>query len=116
MCQVEPEAAPQAPLAKLFFCIDVRSERLRRALEQVCPELETGGFAGFFGLPIAYTPLGTTATRPQLPGLLAPQLQVSDSSGDAAQISTWLDCDKTGWHARGAGAFLNVCRPRPSLW
>jgi hypothetical protein len=81
-----PAATPaQVPLAKLFFCIDVRSEPLRRALEQVCPDLETGGFAGFFGLPIAYTPLGTTATRPQLPGLLAPQLQVSDSSGDAAQ-------------------------------
>ena len=81
-----PLATPvQAPLAKLFFCIDVRSEPLRRALEQVCPDLETGGFAGFFGLPIAYTPLGTCATRPQLPGLLAPQLQVSDSSGDAAQ-------------------------------
>lgn len=75
----------QVPLAKLFFCIDVRSEPLRRALEQVCPDLETGGFAGFFGLPIAYTPLGTTANRPQLPGLLAPQLQVSDSSGDVAQ-------------------------------
>ncbi|MDC7825565.1 DUF2309 domain-containing protein [Pseudomonas sp. BLCC-B13] len=81
-----PAATPaQVPLAKLFFCIDVRSERLRRALEQVCPDLETGGFAGFFGLPIAYTPLGTCATRPQLPGLLAPQLQVSDSSGDIAQ-------------------------------
>ncbi len=51
---------------------DVRSEPLRRALEQVCPELETGGFAGLFGLPIAYTPLGTCAARPQLPGLLAP--------------------------------------------
>ena len=85
LCRAEPATLPQAPLAKLFFCIDVRSEPLRRALEQVCPDLETGGFAGFFGLPIAYTPLGTAATRPQLPGLLAPQLQVSDSSGDAAQ-------------------------------
>ncbi|MGM3422212.1 YbcC family protein [Pseudomonas benzopyrenica] len=83
LCQSTPAAAPTAPLAKLFFCIDVRSEPLRRALEQTCPELETGGFAGFFGLPIAYTPLGTLATRPQLPGLLAPQLQVSDGSGDA---------------------------------
>ena len=85
LCRAESAAPLQAPLAKLFFCIDVRSEPLRRALEQVCPELETGGFAGFFGLPIAYTPLGTAATRPQLPGLLAPQLQVSDSSGHAAQ-------------------------------
>ncbi|MBA4681582.1 DUF2309 domain-containing protein [Pseudomonas sp. MDMC216] len=85
LCRAESAAPLQAPLAKLFFCIDVRSEPLRRVLEQVCPELETGGFAGFFGLPIAYTPLGTAATRPQLPGLLVPQLQVSDSSGDAAQ-------------------------------
>ncbi|KTS70647.1 hypothetical protein NS274_23730 [Pseudomonas oryzihabitans] len=83
LCQSVPAALPKAPLAKLFFCIDVRSEPLRRALEQACPELETGGFAGFFGLPIAYTPLGTSATRPQLPGLLAPQLQVSEGSGDA---------------------------------
>lgn len=63
----------------------MRSEPLRRALEQTCPALETGGFAGFFGLPISYTPLGTGATRPQLPGLLAPQLQVSDGSGDATR-------------------------------
>lgn len=85
LCRSTPAALPPAPLAKLFFCIDVRSEPLRRALEQVCPDLQTGGFAGFFGLPIAYTPLGTSATRPQLPGLLAPQLQVSESTGDVAQ-------------------------------
>ncbi|NMY88599.1 YbcC family protein [Pseudomonas oryzihabitans] len=83
LCHSVPAALPPVPLAKLFFCIDVRSEPLRRALEQTCPALETGGFAGFFGLPIAFTPLGTGATRPQLPGLLAPQLQVSEGSGDA---------------------------------
>lgn len=85
LCQTQPSATPEVPVAKLFFCIDVRSEPMRRALEQTCPAIETAGFAGFFGLPIAYTPLGTGATRPQLPGLLAPQLQVSDSSGDAAR-------------------------------
>lgn len=74
--------AAQPTLAKVYFCIDVRSEPLRRALEAVCPQVQTGGFAGFFGLPIAYTPLGTTASRPQLPGLLAPQLSVGDSCGD----------------------------------
>lgn len=60
------------------FCIDVRSEPLRRALEFVWPGIQTLGFAGFFGLPLAYTPLSTQARRPQLPGLLAPSMEVSD--------------------------------------
>lgn len=60
------------------FCIDVRSEPLRRALETVQPTIQTIGFAGFFGLPVAYTPLGTEARRPQLPGLLAPSIEVTD--------------------------------------
>lgn len=60
------------------FCIDVRSEPMRRALEAVWPAVQTIGFAGFFGLPAAYTPLATQARRPQLPGLLAPAVEVTD--------------------------------------
>jgi len=69
--------------AQLVFCIDVRSERFRRALESVDPALETRGFAGFFGLPIRYTPIGTTVSRPLLPGLLAPTIDVTESTGNA---------------------------------
>lgn len=72
---------PPAPATQAVFCIDVRSEVFRRALEACCDEVQTLGFAGFFGLPITYTPLGTEGERPQLPGLLAPKLCVSDSSG-----------------------------------
>ncbi|MCJ7798423.1 MAG: DUF2309 domain-containing protein, partial [Polaromonas sp.] len=68
------------------FCIDVRSEPLRRALESVQPGIQTIGFAGFFGLPIAYTPMGTVARRPQLPGLLAPALDVSDTLVASAEF------------------------------
>lgn len=70
-------------LARAYFCIDVRSEVYRRALEQASAQVITGGFAGFFGLPIEYRPLATCAARPQLPGLLAPALQVTDSTGQA---------------------------------
>lgn len=69
------------------FCIDVRSERFRRALEAAWPAVQTVGFAGFFGLPMAYTPLGTTARRPQLPGLLAPALEVQDTGPDVAAMA-----------------------------
>lgn len=79
--------APTDIEVQAAFCIDVRSEPLRRSLEAVSPGIQTLGFAGFFGLPIAYTPLGTPARRPQLPGLLAPAIEVTDSivSTDAAQ-------------------------------
>lgn len=70
-----------APAVQAVFCIDVRSEVFRRALEACSDSIQTLGFAGFFGLPISYTPLGTNAERPQLPGLLAPKLRVSHSTG-----------------------------------
>lgn len=73
---------PMSTRVQAVFCIDVRSEPFRRALEAAWPAVQTVGFAGFFGLPVAYTPLGTTARRPQLPGLLAPTLEVQDVAAD----------------------------------
>ena len=72
-------AADQAPKLQAAFCIDVRSEIFRRALEDQDQTIQTLGFAGFFGLPIAYQPRGTEFNRPQLPGLLAPALQVTET-------------------------------------
>ena len=68
------------PDVQAVFCIDVRSEVFRRALEAESPTVHTRGFAGFFGLPIDYTPAGSALTRPQLPGLLAPTLHVTQSA------------------------------------
>ena len=77
--------------AHVVFCIDVRSERFRRALEALDPDIATKGFAGFFGLPIRYTPLGTRASRPQLPGLLAPALEVTETSGQPDLDTSIID-------------------------
>ncbi|MBE2248079.1 MAG: DUF2309 domain-containing protein [Myxococcus sp.] len=70
---------PEAPTAQALFCIDVRSEVFRRALEAADARVQTLGFAGFFGLPVDYRPLAAEAARPQLPGLLAPKYRVSDA-------------------------------------
>lgn len=75
----ENEVISLAPDLQALFCIDVRSEVFRRALETVAPDTQTMGFAGFFGLPISYSPVGSDSHRSQLPGLLAPTLCVSES-------------------------------------
>lgn len=77
----EIPAAPRARV-QLAFCIDVRSEVFRRALEAEAPGVETLGFAGFFGVPMAYQPFGTDLAQPQLPGLLAPAMTAIERGDD----------------------------------
>ncbi len=60
------------------FCIDVRSEILRRHLESAMPSLETIGFGGFFGLMMDYRRQGDRECRPQLPVFLAPKVHVEE--------------------------------------
>ncbi|MBR1024680.1 DUF2309 domain-containing protein [Bradyrhizobium viridifuturi] len=67
------------------FCIDVRSEVYRRALETVCPEVETIGFAGFFGFPIEYVPIGRETGGAQCPVLLKPAFVVCEAVAGASQ-------------------------------
>ena len=71
-------ASPRS-VVRAAFCIDVRSEVFRRAFESVAPEVETIGFAGFFGFPIEYVPLGQTRGGAQCPVLLAPRFTVCES-------------------------------------
>ncbi len=54
------------------FCIDVRSEVFRRALEAVAPEIRTLGFAGFFGIPMAYLPFAAVEPNRHLPVFFEP--------------------------------------------
>jgi len=42
------------PAAQVFFCIDEREESIRRALEEVDPEVETFSSAGYFGVAVDY--------------------------------------------------------------
>jgi len=72
------------PALQAAFCIDVRSEVYRRALESLSPEIETIGFAGFFGLPLAHRGPGSDVVEAHLPVLLTPGL-TSHSHADAGR-------------------------------
>ncbi|MBV8758514.1 MAG: DUF2309 domain-containing protein [Deltaproteobacteria bacterium] len=73
-------ARPTKPKLQAAFCIDVRSEVFRRALEAQGEDIQTIGAAGFFGVPIEYLQLAADDARPQLPGILAPKFRVTDTN------------------------------------
>jgi uncharacterized protein YbcC (UPF0753/DUF2309 family) len=78
-----PAAGAQRPAVQAAFCIDVRSEVYRRALETAAPEVDTVGFAGFFGFPIEYVPLGQDRGDAQCPVLLAPKFVLREAVAGA---------------------------------
>ena len=91
----EGQATPKTlrPAIQAAFCIDVRSEVYRRALETVDPMVETFGFAGFFGLPVQHHVHGSDgaeaegdhsahADENRLPVLLKPGLHSKATTKD----------------------------------
>ena len=95
------------PVLQAVFCIDVRSEVFRRSLEAQAAEIETLGFAGFFGMPIEYLRFGDSAGSARCPVLLNPQLKVREAvptapAGDAAAQLRRLEVKRTvagAWNA-----------------
>jgi uncharacterized protein len=65
-------ARARRPDAQAIFCIDVRSEILRRHLEAAQPGIQTIGFAGFFGFLVAHAPAGSSSETSRCPVLLVP--------------------------------------------
>lgn len=75
-------SSPDRPAVQAIFCIDVRSEIFRRNLEQVDPQVETMGFAGFFAFPVRYIPIGRREVRAQCPVLIPAGPAVRESLDD----------------------------------
>jgi uncharacterized protein YbcC (UPF0753/DUF2309 family) len=87
------------PALQAAFCIDVRSEVFRRALEAVHPTIQTLGFAGFFGLTASHKGFASDVDELRLPVLLTPGV-TSTSQGEnvsAAQTARYKARASRAW-------------------
>jgi hypothetical protein len=84
-CRNEAADASARPRLQAAFCIDVRSEVYRRALESLDPAIRTLGFAGFFGLPVAHRRFASDVAERRLPVLLRPALTTCATGADDAE-------------------------------
>ena len=85
---VAEKAREKRPFVQSLFCIDTRSERIRRHLENV-GDYQTYGIAGFFGVPVSFVELGKGSETYLSPALLTPknlvlEISANDSHDDAA--------------------------------
>ncbi len=78
------------PALQAAFCIDVRSEVFRRALESLDPAIRTKGFAGFFGLTPAHRRFASDVEEARLPVLLSPGLHSTTTGSEMDAFSARL--------------------------
>ncbi|OZB37570.1 MAG: DUF2309 domain-containing protein [Halothiobacillus sp. 14-56-357] len=82
-----PHKKDKRPFAQALFCIDVRSEPIRRNLETV-GEYQTYGIAGFFGVPVSYIGLGKGSEVNLCPVVITPKNLVLEVPVGATSIET----------------------------
>ena len=108
-----PKTMAGRPALQAAFCIDVRSEVFRRALESQSPDIETIGFAGFFGLFLQHRAHGTEEVQVHLPVLLHPSMT---STGHAAPRRTQSVSAAMASHADSATLALLSANAAPSAF
>jgi Uncharacterized protein conserved in bacteria len=88
------------PFAQIMFCIDVRSERIRRHLEHV-GDYQTFGIAGFFGVPASFVGLDKGSETHLAPVVVTPKNLVLELAYRAQRPTTkpssrcWSRCSTT---------------------
>ena len=78
----------EAPKVQAAFCIDVRSEVFRRALEASGDGIETIGFAGFFGIAASHTAFASDVAEVRGPVLINPGAATAATDPDDADTLT----------------------------
>ncbi|GAA4279948.1 DUF2309 domain-containing protein [Gaetbulibacter aestuarii] len=75
--EVEPDDHEKVPDAQMVFCIDTRSELIRRHIETK-GHYETHGYAGFFGIAMDYEHLDDGVTYKSCPPIVTSAYKVKE--------------------------------------
>ncbi len=89
-CRFKRRQAAQ-PRFQAVFCIDDREESLRRHLEEIRPDVETFGYAGFFGIAMAYQGIEDIRPRPLCPVAVLPSHYVRERALDEGEAAVFAE-------------------------
>jgi uncharacterized protein YbcC (UPF0753/DUF2309 family) len=87
-CRQRPPSAKTARF-QAVFCIDDREESLRRHLEEIRPDVQTFGYAGFFGVTMAYQGIEDIRPRPLCPVAVRPTHYVTERALDETEAAAF---------------------------
>jgi uncharacterized protein YbcC (UPF0753/DUF2309 family) len=73
-----PEPGPPRPRFQVVACLDEREESFRRHLEEIAPDCETFGTAGFFAVPMYYRGAADAHFVPLCPIVMRPKHWVTE--------------------------------------
>ncbi|MFZ1864738.1 MAG: DUF2309 domain-containing protein [Polyangiales bacterium] len=82
-------ANPAKPSFQAVFCIDDREESLRRHLEEVRSDAETYGYAGFFGVAMAYQGIEDIRPRPLCPVAVRPTHYITERAMNESEAAAF---------------------------
>ena len=94
------------PTFQVVCCLDEREESLRRHLEEVCPDCETFGTAGFFGVAMFYRGIFDVHDVPLCPVIVKPQHYVREEVVYSFEASH----RRRSWTRRALGRVMHRLR------
>ncbi|WP_434521696.1 DUF2309 domain-containing protein [Halorubrum sp. AS12] len=104
------DGGSERPDAQLVFCIDTRSEVIRRHVEAT-GDYETHGYAGFFGVPMEYRGYDADVSVDACPPIVDAQHRVSEVPTDEdarASRDRWAD------FREAAGEVIETLKSNPA--